>query len=745
MECRTPLYTIEVLPGPSNQQQQQQHSSNNNHHSTQLGRSGWSSARPGAAARAHYYGGFDLSASTSINHNNNNNNHHHTSTNSTTTRTVKKRLPLPKNVVLLSLIEATELVAEDARKKYTESPRPPNDQPDTAATLVALEPRPGVYQMHSMVDAAEEEEEEEKIKVASSIAVGVAGTYAVAVRQGLEILPHRPPRQPRATTAQQQQQQQSTLSSGNNMMDASQTSSHADEEVESLMRSMQLTHETNQATAAAAAAAATAAVQSSSASASPPANTNRKASSPSSTSSSPSSSPTHSQQAPAAQATPTPTSSTRFSPAQPNAKLSFGDRVQVVSVDAGWAKLARGYGYVPADRSQLVKVGGTVDRACALEAMLRALSDKRKELRHQQARLDNQFIRVMKDLQLSLQNDEDLTVILASAFSDVVQEDLGTTNENYYPQKQANGATDQNGNYDGSSHYSQKHPHRNHHRNTELETVSEARAEPPSPPPARVAAAAPPASSSSTLTNTPTTNTAKYYSPEIIKPNKLPDNLRAVQETKSNLSMMCFASDVFSSFDGCDTRGQDVRDTMSNSSLHSNGSNTSPREEAAPSRTLFTFFPTHSNPSPSAMRAGAQAWRERQGRPARNGIDFRTGMSGHMALLSTHAHAHRYLDEELSSANLCAPGGTLHSNQSQYAHSQYHPSNQHHSTLNPTIPRMSSHTGLSMAKNNKSSGCSGGGVMGVLASLSIPSFGSTGTTSQGTTHTHQSVPRSGSM
>lgn len=412
---------------------------------------------------------------------------------------------------------------------------------------------------------------------------------------------------------------------------------------------------------------------------------------------------------------------------------------------------------IPYINVKLYIVGGTVDRACALEAMLRALSDKRKELRHQQARLDNQFIRVMKDLQLSLQNDEDLTVILASAFSDVVQEDLGTTNENYYPPKQANAATDPNGNHDNnssssnSSHYTQNHAYRYHHHTTELETVSEARAEPPSPPPARLtavaAATAPPAtSSSSTLTNTPTTNTTKYYSPEIIKPNKLPDNLRAVQETKSNLSMMCFASDVFSSFDGCDTRGQDVRDTMSNSSLHSNGSNTSPREEAAPtSRTLFTLFPTHSNPSPSAMRAGAQAWRERQGRPARNGIDFRTGMSGHMALLSTHAHAHRYLDEELSSANLSAPGGTLHSNQSQYAHSQYHPSNQHYTTLNPTIPRMSSHTGLTMAKNHRSMGCTGGGVMGVLASLTIPSFGSTGTTSQGTTHTHQSVPRSGSM
>lgn len=51
-------------------------------------------------------------------------------------------------------------------------------------------------------------------------------------------------------------------------------------------------------------------------------------------------------------------------------------------------------------------------------------------------------------------------------------------------------------------------------------------------------------------------------------------------------------------------------------------------------REYATVFPTQGQPSPSAMRAGAQAWRD-----SNNGINFRTGMSGHMALLSTHAHA----------------------------------------------------------------------------------------------------------
>ena len=36
-------------------------------------------------------------------------------------------------------------------------------------------------------------------------------------------------------------------------------------------------------------------------------------------------------------------------------RLSWGDRVQIVSTEAGWAKLARGYGFIRADRNQLVK------------------------------------------------------------------------------------------------------------------------------------------------------------------------------------------------------------------------------------------------------------------------------------------------------------------------------------------------------------------------------------------------------
>jgi hypothetical protein len=48
-------------------------------------------------------------------------------------------------------------------------------------------------------------------------------------------------------------------------------------------------------------------------------------------------------------------------------------------------------------------------------------------------------------------------------------------------------------------------------------------------------------------------------------------------------------------------------------------------------------------PSPSALSAGARAWRERHGRQASQSIDFRTGMSGHYGVVSHHAHPHDYL------------------------------------------------------------------------------------------------------
>lgn len=525
MECRTPLY--ELVPH-----------ANNKVPAAPMNSASWSSARPGQLKGR-------------------------SQDNPPPQPPMKRRLALPKNVVLLSLIEATELASEDARRKYTESPRRSRDSFD-GATYVTGPSIPDLQSKGSMLDV--EDEEEEKIKISTSLAVGVAGTYAVAAKEGLQILPSRPSNK-ESKDGPLQEEDVEILVRGYHF---DQANSSKDEELDA-MQSLE-----------------------------------------------------------------------KLRIKKDSLKLCYGDRIQVVSVDGNWAKLARGYGFVRAEKNQLVKgkfskeksslagsllslisyflrvVGGAVDRACKLEAMLCSLSNRRKELRFEQSKIDNQFIRFMNELEHSLQNDEDLTVILADTFSAPVE---NSKNDFVKVQKEEK----KNSSDEESYGYPQK----------PLVMRS------PTPP----------------------------------------------VETFQGGRFTCFAGDVF---------GDDGGDTEETTNLfRSSWSNPetvvlqglSQDSEVDPSR----LFPASSHPSPSAMRAGAQAWREQHGRTAAHGggINFRTGMSGHMALLSTHAHAHEYLEPSWSGQP---------------------------STKRISSGRMSSHTGLTMPKMPT--------LNGILSSLTLPLMGS---------------------
>lgn len=174
---------------------------------------------------------------------------------------LKKRLPLPKNVVLMSLIEATELASENMRsqeqRSFSESPNIPS----------------------AILDV--EELEEEKIKAGTTLAISECGTYAVAAKDGLEIYPSRP-----------------------ELVVSSSQEQTGEEEVDTLVRFFHLDHRMD---------------------------------------------PTDdgSQQRQSFESNDVVEA--------PPARLSCGDRVQIVSTEAGWAKLARGYGFVRADKHRLVK------------------------------------------------------------------------------------------------------------------------------------------------------------------------------------------------------------------------------------------------------------------------------------------------------------------------------------------------------------------------------------------------------
>lgn len=177
---------------------------------------------------------------------------------------IKTRLPLPKNVVLLSLIEATELAAEDV-KNASEQRMSLNDSPIIKSTNSMLDPD------HS---------EEAKIKVGTTLAISDCGTYAVSARAGLDIYPSRP--------------------SSNSPT----VNEESEQDVDTLVRFFHMDHKLDL-------------------------DNNGEFSGNRSGGGS--------------------------NNAQPPLRLSCGDRVQIVSTEGGWAKLARGYGFVRADGSQLVK------------------------------------------------------------------------------------------------------------------------------------------------------------------------------------------------------------------------------------------------------------------------------------------------------------------------------------------------------------------------------------------------------
>ena len=94
-----------------------------------------------------------------------------------------------------------------------------------------------------------------------------------------------------------------------------------------------------------------------------------------------------------------------------------------------------------------------------------------------------------------------------------------------------------------------------------------------------------------------------------------------------------------------------VMQTPAVSQLLSEASQQRISDDASTSTATVTSTPTrmvtsapHSNPSPSALKAGARAWREMHGRAPIHNVDFRTGMSGHAALTSINTHPHDYLE-----------------------------------------------------------------------------------------------------
>mmetsp|Transcript_10868 Transcript_10868/g.16768 ORF Transcript_10868/g.16768 Transcript_10868/m.16768 type:complete len:521 (-) Transcript_10868:129-1691(-) len=108
--------------------------------------------------------------------------------------------------------------------------------------------------------------------------------------------------------------------------------------------------------------------------------------------------------------------------------LQYGDTVQVSWIDKdGWAKLARGYGYVQACNGDLVKVGEPKDVSCKLEGMIHSLATEKSQVLSKFTQEKNEFDYkqevIAKKLRRALIETEDQTVVTneEGSASNVVQ------------------------------------------------------------------------------------------------------------------------------------------------------------------------------------------------------------------------------------------------------------------------------------------------------------------------------------
>eukprot|EP00529_Nitzschia_sp_RCC80_P015620 CAMPEP_0113445632 /NCGR_PEP_ID=MMETSP0014_2-20120614/3288_1 /TAXON_ID=2857 /ORGANISM="Nitzschia sp." /LENGTH=697 /DNA_ID=CAMNT_0000336693 /DNA_START=410 /DNA_END=2503 /DNA_ORIENTATION=+ /assembly_acc=CAM_ASM_000159 len=537
---------------------------------------------------------------------------------------VKKRTVLPKNVVLMSLIEATEVAAENVQSQ--------NHQPSMQESPMI---KPSVLDI--------EEDEEEKIRASTTIAISDCGTYAVAAKDGLEIFPSRP---------------ESLMSPSGN---SNNNTEHTMEDVDTLVRFYQMEHKLDLDGAAGGGSGSgvrrgvsgsgsgegagdgsdDVTVQASSTAAAPPFT---KSTGPN-LADNPQSSCNEDKKMEDNDTGPdnkiaTATVAITAVPATgaPPGRLSWGDRVQIVSMKNGWAKLARGYGFVQAGHNHLVKVGGSVDRSCKLEAMLRQLSTKRKSLREEQKRVDNQFIALMNELQVSLMADEDMTVIAADTFHKNLENDPSAASLSLGSRDaMLDSSLDMSAHEQQQQQQQQQQAQANNNNNNSSSTYDE---HTPLKPRFMERPMTPPGDSS--------TYRGLFCSGSDVFNAVLPmSSTRAQPPALPSTSRSPAIAHEFNSTQQTNTTTTTT--TNSNNTIHQTHS-TSPvgpayshspttNIENTPTRILTSV----SNPSPSALRAGARAWREMHGRPASDRVDFRTGMSGHSAVFSSSAHTHNFV------------------------------------------------------------------------------------------------------
>lgn len=261
-----------------------------------------------------------------------------------------------------------------------------------------------------------------------------------------------------------------------------------------------------------------------------------------------------------------------------------------------------------------------MDRSCKLEAMLRQLSAKRKCLREEQKRVDNQFIALMNELQVSLVADEDMTVIAADTFHKNIENDPSAASVSLRNRDAMFDST-----FDLSAH---------EQVNTSNATHDDSHT--PLKPRFMERPMTPPGDSSRGLffcNGSDVLNAVLPMSSTRTQAPALPTTTRSP----------AIAHELSTALHTSNTDQDGSSSPVNTAQAQYNHSPTNDVENT-PTRLLTSV----STPSPSALRAGARAWREMNGRAPSDRVDFRTGMSGHSATFSSSAHSHHYLEKTRS-------------------------------------------------------------------------------------------------
>jgi len=276
----------------------------------------------------------------------------------------------------------------------------------------------------------------------------------------------------------------------------------------------------------------------------------------------------------------------------PPHRYEFGQKIQITEIKSGWARLARGKGFIKIDSKKLVKVCGPSDNACRLEGTMIAVRKHCQNLR-----------RELREL-------TDLKSLLKAKLTVALKEDYQESTPNLLCGVANDLDEDSNGQHDTA----------------ELQQIRETTEG------TRGAESAPPIDSSALTTYDDATHQSEVASPNRLQeaPEEHPFDIHFFQR-------MCLPQKLVSILRSISS------DDESSSSPSSTSSFVAPfregRAASSPENALRTAA-TH----PLPHHDSNDIWElDRYGnfRPMRRSqVDFRTGMSNHSALLSAyHSHA----------------------------------------------------------------------------------------------------------